>query len=214
MKVIGNGFAALQQTCARLKIVADFGPAAATVPDTLLGAPLDPELRALYLAHDGIRWSASDFYLRIYPLTGPDAIEWRNISQRRSPDDYVPPYPFDSIIVFAQYGLRASYLATIPVLADKTGHQPVLYVDAHETVWAVPIASSVDRAFALISSYLEGAIAQYGRSGLVEAQFPLGMPRLVASDTALVARIKAGVFSKWIGEDVFVQGWIDTMSSK
>jgi hypothetical protein len=203
-----SGFSALRRTYARLGISADFGPPPAAVPQTILGAPLDPDLRALYQANDGMHWAAPDFDLRIYPLTGPDALEWRNLSERRSSGDYVPPYPFDSLVIFAQYGLRASYLASIPTQADQAGHQTVLYVDLHETVWAVPIASSVDRTFALIGNYLEESVARYGRSGLIEVQFPLDVPSLVANDAELVDRVKTGALAEWIRGDVSIQEWL------
>lgn len=204
------GFSALQRVSARFGITTDFGPPPPNVPETMIDAPLDPELRPLYQMYDGMHWRAPDFDLRIYPLTGPDALEWRNLSQRRSPDDYVPAYPFDSLIIYAQYCLRASYLATIPALADQSGCQPVLYVDTHETVWAVPIASTVDGAFALISRYLEDTVARYGRGGVSEVQFPLDIPGLVANDAALVTRVKSGAFAKWIRGDASIQAWLST----
>lgn len=203
-----SGLSTLEQVLGRLGISANVGSRMAVPPETLLGAPLDTELRTFYQARDGVLWSAADFYVRIYPLTGPDSLEWRNVSQRRSPEDYIPPYPFDRMIVFAQYGRRASYLATVPSLADEDGRQPVIYVDTSETVWAVPIASSVDRLFALIANYLEEAMTRYGRDGLSEMQFPLDVPRMVGKDEALASQVRAGSLADWVrADDPSIQDW-------
>lgn len=208
MNPSATGFAALQASCAQQGIPCTLGPPAAAVPDTLLGQPLDPALQALYRQHDGVSWSAPEFALDIYPLSGSDTLESSNASLRNSADDYVPPYPFADLLVFAQYGHQAAYLAAVPALAGAGGQQPVLYLDANEDPWAVPIASGVDAAFAVLSRYMERATEQGGRSGLGEVTFPLDVPELIAADRALVRQVQAQAFAPWIRGDESIQDWV------
>jgi len=201
MSRIGVGFDALFAACERLSIPVTAGPPRADVPADVLGQPLDATLRAVFREHDGMWWSAPEFSLRIYPLEGADAFEWRNLSLRRSSDDYVPPYPFESLLVFAQYGRRASYLATVPSLADAAGRQPVLYLDTHEDPWAVPVAASVDAAFGVLAEYL-------ARARLQEVNFPLDVADLISSDAALASRVTAKEFDAWTRGDASLQEWL------
>jgi hypothetical protein len=208
MNQIGPGFEAFRRTCERHSIAANFGPRRTRVPKTVLGQPLEPTLRALYREHDGVWWSAPEFSLRVYPLEGPDALESNNAGLRRSGGDYVPPYPFEDLLAFAQYGRQASYLATVPSLADDAGRQPVLYLDTHEDPWAVPVASTADRAFELLSLYIEEAIKRLGRAGLTEIVFPLDVPDLISADAVLSAMVASKAFEVWTRGDQSIRKWI------
>lgn len=174
-------------------------PAAAPIPlpATVLGQALDPALRDIYAEQNGGWWSSNQVTLRIYPLDGPDALAWRNESIRRAADDFVPPYPFDDVLLFAQFGRQASYLAILPARADAAGHQPVLYLDTHEDVWAVPVAASVDAALALLADWLPGA-----------ENFPQEVPDLLARDSAFAARVRAGEFAAWLGQNAEILAWL------
>lgn len=209
-----TGFEALRAACERLLIPADFGPPRADAPESVLGRPLEPALRALYREHDGVWWSAPGFSLRVYPLDGPDALEWRNEGLRRSGADYAPPYPFDDLLAFAQYGRQASYLATVPALADGSGRQPVLYLDTNEDPWAVPVASSVDAAFALLSRYLDRSTARLGLAGLDEAGFPFDALELVAADAPLRGKAASGGFDAWTRGDPSVREWVRSLTER
>jgi hypothetical protein len=210
MSSVVKAFDAFNGECRRLGIAASLGEPASVVPALVLGQPVDPCLAALYAAHDGARWSASDFALSIYPLAGPDSLEWRNESLRRSADDFSPPYPFGELILFAQYGLQASHLALAPALADDGGRQPVLYLDLHEEPWAVPVASDLDQLFALLARYLDRAMgpASPGEGGIEELNFPFDIGDLVGSDSALVERVKAGEFERLARGDASIEEWM------
>jgi hypothetical protein len=206
---IGTGFETLRRNCDRLSISATFGSPQTEVPSTILGQPLEQTLRALYHEHRSVCWSSPEFSLTIYPLEGPDALEWRNVSLRHSGADYMPPYPFDDLLAFAQYGHQASYLATVPALASKDGEQPVLYVDTHEDPWAVPIGYSVDATFALLSHYIDHrATKQLGRVGLVEINFPLDIPDLISTDAVLSELVVSKEFEAWTRGDESIHEWI------
>lgn len=189
MTTISPGIDHFSKTCAELGITADLGAAVPTPPKEVLGHPLDPALAKFYRAHDGGWWSSAQFSLRIYPLKGPDALEWRNTSIRRGADE-AAPYPFDKLLIFAQYGRQAAYLAA--VTGEKVGEeQPVIYLDTAEEPWALPIASSIDGAFALIGDHLHAAAAQ---GSINELAFPRDIPELVARDASLRTAARNGRF--------------------
>jgi hypothetical protein len=158
---VGPGFEAFSERCRRWGIELEAEARRKRVPASVLGQPLEPTLRRLYAVHDGVSWHppAGGVELDIYPLTGDYALARQNDILRGYSDDHVPRYPFEELLVFAQVGLRASHLATVPALADAEGRQPVVYLDVHEDPWAVPIASSVDGAFALLARYIDRATA-------------------------------------------------------
>jgi hypothetical protein len=208
VSIIGAGFEAFSEQCRRLGIAATLAPASRAAPSSVLGQPLEPTLVSLYAAHDGTWWFAPEFELRVYPLAGPDALEWRNHSLRRSAHEHVPPYPFDEMLVFAQYGAQADRLATIPALADAAGRQPVIYLDLHEDPWAVPVASSVDGVFDLLAQYIDRATTSLGRAGLVEIDFPLDVGDLIAADDSLRAMIASGSFEGLIRGDSSIREWM------
>jgi hypothetical protein len=195
MSAIGAGFDALQAACDLHGIAAEFGRPRPDAPAAVLGQPLEPTLHALYREHDGAWWSSPEFSLRIYPLDGPDALEWRNTSLRHSAADFTPPYSFDDLLSFAQYGRQASCLVTIPSLVDDSGAQPVLYLDVHEDPWAVPIASSVDRAFAVIAQYLNRA------AGKVDVTFPYAVRDVIEPDERLATLMRSNAFARWIARE-------------
>jgi hypothetical protein len=76
----------------------------------------------------------------------------------------------------------------IPSLADGHGRQPVVLLDAVEAPYIMPLASSFDRALALI---VEDTI--YADDEFREA-FPYVMVESVAADTRLMQLIDAGAF--------------------
>lgn len=203
MTATERGFETLRRTCERLSIAVTLGAPSREAPATVLGQALDPALHEVYLEHDGVWWSSPEFSLRIYPLEGPDALEWRNISLRNSSADYLPPYPFDDLIAFAQYGRQSSYLAAVPKLGDESGRQPVLFLDTNEDPWAVPIASSVEGAFTTLAHCLDRAAGN-----LTEVGFPLESSDLIGKDDSLASLVRSGKFKNWTRGDESIQDWI------
>jgi hypothetical protein len=124
-----------------------------------------------------------------------------------------------SLFIFAGEPALLYCFATVPGLADGTGVQPVVMVDPYEDVYALPIASSVDRLFDTYSRSLERQVelireeaeskarleAEFGppAPGSLSAllsehtpriNFPWEVPDLIARDEPLVKLLQAGRF--------------------
>lgn len=168
------------------------GPPAPSVPETILGAPIDPDLRDLLQRHDTVQIRGDRFALFVYGVAGPETIEWSSRGLRSLADDG-NGYPFNGLISFAQYAYQASYLCCAPALAGPDGSQPVLYVDTHEAPYGMPIASSVKQIVLVLARYLEMQAMGLDRT------FPHEVPELVRADRRLVDLAVAGAFEPWIG---------------
>lgn len=149
-----TGFDAMVAEARRLSFAVQLGPPASAVPDVLCGAPIDAELAALLRQHDGARLRGHPFAVFVRGIAGPESIEWSNRGLRAIED---VAFPFHDLVAFAQVGYQASYLACLPAHADRMGRQPVVYLDTHDTPSAVPLAASIDGAFASIARYLAQA---------------------------------------------------------
>jgi hypothetical protein len=112
--------------------------------------------------------------------------------------------------VFAKETGFAFYFATVPQLADSRGLQPVVYIEAMEMPYSVPVASSVDRFFETYSHYLELMVVdpEYIQSRVPEAVFPWGASQLIARDTLLLEMIRAGQFSFLTEDDDETNDWL------
>ena len=209
MSDIGPGFDALVGQCRKLGMVPTLGPPSGEVPETILNQPLDTALARLYAAHDHVWWW-DELYLHVWPVHGHDGIGPKNESQRAYGEDYVPPYPFEELLIWAQLGRQASYLASVPALADARGAQPVLLLDTHEDPYALPLAFGADAAFALLARYLERATATGGRAGIEELCLPWDVGDLVASDAPLREVVRGGRLDAFTRGDASVEHWIET----
>lgn len=179
------------------------GPPAPSVPETILGAPIDPDLRDLLQRHDSVQIRGDAFALFVYGVTGPETIEWSSRGLRSMADDgYV--YPFDGLISFAQYAYQASYLCCVPALAGPNGSQPVLYIDTHEAPYAMPVSSSVERILFVLARYLEM------RATGLDRTFPHEVPEIVREDRRLVDLALSGAFEPWIGEE---RDWLKAITA-
>jgi hypothetical protein len=170
------------------------GPPAPSVPETILGAPVDPDLRDLLQRHDSVQIRGDAFALFVYGVAGLETIEWSSRGLRSMADDGIA-YPFDGLISFAQYAYQASYLCCVPALAGPDGSQPVLYVDTHEAPYGMPVASSVERTVLVLARYVEILATGLDRT------FPREIPEIVRADRRLVDRAAAGAFEPWIGAE-------------
>ncbi len=185
------GLDRLIAVCQQHSVPWELAPPLASAPrpgEFVLGEPFDPHLAA---AHQ--RLGAAEFGpLTLYaPHSGEQGLIPRNEWLRQH--DWVHMH---RILIFGRKTGYAYYCGTVPRLASSRGLQPVVYIDCHETLYAVPIASSVDRFFYLYSRYLEFLVADpgYGQSGAVHITFPWGMTQLIAQDEPLMEHVLAGRF--------------------
>jgi hypothetical protein len=106
------------------------------------------------------------------------------------------PEPFRSLLVFGGQEALAYRYATVPNLADAWGFQPVVEVDPYEDIYALPIASNLDRFFDAYARYLEFIHGTPELRDDPEARptFPRGVPELIAEDRTLVGMLVEGRF--------------------
>lgn len=177
--------------CQRHSLLLEIHPPLASAPklgETFLGQPLDPQLAVVYQRLGGGEFS-------LFSLSGPHSEEDGLIPQNQwlRERDQVQ---FRSSLVFGWKPGFAYYYGTVPKLANPQGLQPVIYIDAMEELFAIPIASSVDRFFHLYSRYLELMVADpdYVENGIPYVQFPWDMAPLVVQDEPLIKQVRAGHF--------------------
>jgi hypothetical protein len=185
------GLNRLIEICQRHSLRLKRSPPVTSAPqqgEVLLGAPLDPQLAAVYR-----RLSAAEFgELALYEPTPDEGglIPENTWLRQRGQIQY------SSALVFGWEPGFSFYYGTVPQLADATGIQPVIYIEAMDVLFAVPIASSVDRFFDLYSRYLELMVQDpsYLSSGLPHVQFPWHVRTYVAQDFPLIHQVRAGRF--------------------
>jgi hypothetical protein len=120
------------------------------------------------------------------------------------------PEPFRSLLVFAKEDRLAYYFATVPALASESAPQPVVKVDVHEELYALPVASDVDRFFETYSRYLEALVASpdYEEDGAAALTFPWDVPELIARDQPLVELLRAGRFDFLMAKSADARKWV------
>ncbi|HZI11087.1 MAG TPA: hypothetical protein VE153_11925 [Myxococcus sp.] len=156
------------------------------------GHSLDPQLAALY-ARYGRGYFASDIYfLRVDD--SENELETQTAWWRETWQSHVAV----PLFIFGGVASLAYYFATVPGLSDAQGHQPVVQVDTYalDGLYALPIASSVDRFFDTYARYLElaGADPGFQEYGFSVLAFPWGVPHVVGRDERLVQLIREGRF--------------------
>jgi len=203
-----QGFDRLLDTCRTLGIGVELGQGAMRVPETILGTPLDGDLARLLATHDGCRLRLGGWRFTLYPVGTDEGLVYQNEGLRRLSNDYLEPYPFSELVVFAQKGLQATYFATVPKLANSSGRHPVILVDTHEDPWALPIASSVDGTFTLLARYLDFAIGRSGPEGPAEYDLPFDVPQLLVEDGPLRSLVQSGALDPFVRGDSVVQEWV------
>ncbi len=121
--------------------------------------------------------------------------EWQSFF----PHEFWPEH-FRSLMFFGRAMLYG--YATVPSLASSGDLQPVVHVDPYEEIYAVPIASNVDRFFESYARYLEmaGGDPEYGEDLFENVIFPWNVPEIIALDRPLVEMIKKGGFDPWMYE--------------
>jgi hypothetical protein len=162
---------------------------APTAGTLLLGRPLDPMLAAFYSRLGGFHL---DFDLFVEPCD-------EQINGILKANEEVQPYwpePFRSLLIFGCKDASSYTYATVPSLADARGFQPVVRINPYEDIYALPIASNVDRFFDTYARYLE---LIYQTPELSEERgawpvFPWEVPELIAADRALMGMLVEGRF--------------------
>jgi hypothetical protein len=185
------GFDRLRAVCQRRSLSLELSPPSASAPrhtDTLFGEPLDPQLAALYKRLGGATLGPLVLY-----ETGDgfeDLVPW---NQRLRGYD---PAHYSSCLLFGQESGFAFYYGTVPKLADAQGRQPVVYLEAMDVQFAIPVASCVDRFFNLYASYLEFAAKppDFAETGIASVHFPWDVQHLIVQDAPLIEQVRAGRF--------------------
>lgn len=184
------GFEQLLATCRRHGLPVElWAPTGLPRTGEILGTPLDPELAQVFaVASGGYVW---DLFL----FGGPGAareLAADNADARLGSDEPL----YNQLVMYAQVGHQAAYLATVPALANARGLQPVVYADFNEAPEIRPLASTVDRGFASVDAYINRMLAQgtLDAADLEHLPFSLALPDLVPSDGDLMALINAGRF--------------------
>lgn len=72
----------------------------------------------------------------------------------------------------------------------------MVYISAMEALFAVPVASSVDRFFELYSHYLELVAnpPDFAQSGILSVHFPWDVKHLIRRDVSLIKQVREGRF--------------------
>jgi hypothetical protein len=185
------GLDRLITVCKRHALPMQFSPPLASAPrqgDMIFGESLDPQLAAVYQRLGAAEFS--EFALHA-PSSDEEGLTRQNEWLRERHE-----VQYLSSLVFGWEPGFAFYYGTVPRLADPRGLQPVVYICAMEGLFAVPLASSVDRFFNLYSRYLELMVQDphYLIDGLPHVQFPWHMRTYVAQDAPLIHQVRAGRF--------------------
>jgi hypothetical protein len=196
------GFDRLVRTARRYGVPVETLPAGQSPPragEMMFGMPVDPQLSAafhlvgkLVLAPDCWLMIRCDDERNGFLLSNK---EW----QAQFPSEFWPDH-FRSIMIF---GSKMLYrYATVPEFANSEGVQPVIHLDPYEDIYALPVASGVDRFFDTYSRYLEAIVddPDFKETGTPQVSFPWGVPEIIAGDQPLVEMIKMGCFDQWMYE--------------
>jgi len=156
---------------------------------SILGRPLDPMLAAFYKRLGGLH-----LYLDLFVEPCDEQVNGL-IRANEEAQSYWPE-PFRSLLIFGCNDASSYTYATVPSLADAQGFQPVVKVDPYEEIYALPIASNVDRFFDTYARYLE---LVYGDPDFSDdcgtwPVFPWEVPEIISTDRALMSMLVDGRF--------------------
>ncbi len=162
---------------------------APTANTLLLGRPVDPMLAAFYSRVGGLHL---DLGLFVEPCD-------EQVNGLLKANEEVQPYwpePFRSLLIFGSQEALAYTYATTPNLADAQGLQPVVEIDSYEDIYAVPVASNVDRFFDAYARYLEliYETPEFRDSPDARPLFPNEVPEIIAADRTLMNMLVEGRF--------------------
>jgi hypothetical protein len=185
------GLDRLITVCERHALPMKLSPPLTSAPqlgERVFGEPLDPQLAAVYR-----RLGAAEFgeFALYAPNSDEEGLTRRNEWHREERE-----VQYLSSLVFGWEPGFSFYYGTVPQLANAQGIQPVIYIEAMDVLFAIPIASSVDHFFDLYSRYLELMVQDpnYLSGELPHVQFPWHMRTYVAQDAPLIHQVRAGRF--------------------
>jgi hypothetical protein len=162
---------------------------APTAGASILGRPFDPMLAAFYERLGGLH-----LYLQLFIEPCDEQVNGILMENEEVEADW--PEPFQSLLVFGRQEALSYRYATVPALADAQGFQPVVEVDPYEDIYALPVASNVDRFFDAYARYLEliYETPEFRDDRDARPPFPQGVPEIIATDRTLVGMLVEGRF--------------------
>jgi len=176
--------------------------------ESVFGEPLDPQLAALYQRLGAAEFSRPTEFsgLALYgPSSDEEGLIQRNEWLREQGD-----VQYLSSLVFGWELGFALYYGVVPRLAGPQGLQPVVRISAIETLYAIPVASSVDRFFGLYASYLELA-AEPRDFEEIGVLFPWDVQHLIVQDAPLIEQVRAGQFDFLTGNYRGALEWLQEL---
>ena len=183
---------------------------APTAGALVLGKPFDPMLAAFYSRLGGLH-----LYLKLFVEPCDEQVNGILMANEEESDW---PEPFRSLLIFGRVGALAYTYATVPSLADVQGFQPVVEVDPYEDIYALPIASNVDRFFDAYARYLEliYETPEFRDDPDARPTFPRGVPEIIATDRTLVGMLLEGRFDSLMFQPgiqteethAYLRGWV------
>jgi len=206
-----SGLDRLIAVCQRNSLPLELAPPLASAPrpgQLVLGKPLDPQLASVYQ-----RMGSATFGLITLYGPGPDE---EGLTARNERAKVYDDICFVASLIFGQEMGFSLYLGTVPQLADSSGLQPVIYITAHgASVYAVPVASSVDRCFDLYSRYLERMVvdSEYIETRVPLVTFPWDIADLIRRDEPLIAQVRAGHFDFLTRYEEGARKWVTELLS-
>jgi hypothetical protein len=204
------GLERLLEVCRRLSLGTSTLPPGSKPPvagSKVQGHPLDPMLAAFYARFGKAMFAKDSVGVGLFQVDDSvnelesDNEFWQETWQKR----FTLP-----LFVFGGWSGLAWYLATVPGLADSEGHQPVVFVEAYDEPYALPVASTVDRFFECYSHYIEALVTQpdFEEYGMGALTFPWGVPELLARDARLVELLRTGRFDPLLKTDGETRAWV------
>lgn len=134
------------------------------------------------------------------------------------------PHPFwpEHFKPLMLFGNNMGYrYATVPALAEGNEPQPIVYLDSYESIYAMPVASNLDRFFETYSRYLELLVSESvsGDSDVPYVDFPWEVPELLGEDQSLKEMLSSGVFDRWmfpgdVGNEEAIRQWVSRVLKK
>jgi hypothetical protein len=167
--------------------------------ELLAGMPVDPLLAAACERLGGLVLGADIHVLMRCDDKMDGILEENKQWQGCFPHDSWPDH-FQGLMIFG--GEMLYRYATVPALASPEGLQPVVFLDPYEAIYALPVASDMNRFFETCSRYVEimAEDPEYQARGVSIIGFPWGTPELIAKDRSLVEMIKEGRFERLMYE--------------
>ena len=155
----------------------------------LLGRPVDPMLATFYTRLGGLHLN-----LDLYVDPCVEQVDGLRISNEDAQRYW--PEPFRSLFVFGGQDALSYCYATVPTLANDQGLQPVVEINPYEDIYAIPLASSVDRFFDTYARFLEfwHEPSELNTISPDRPAFPWDIPHIIANDRPLMEMIVEGRF--------------------